>query len=61
MVPAFIGMPGTTRVNLLYPVPPLGSHREWRGQPVHATSGIPLESYRSNTREPARDVKEDGE
>ena len=61
MVPAFIGMPGTTRVNLMYPVPPLGSHREWRGQPVHATSGIPLESYRSNTGEPARDVKEDGE
>ena len=61
MVPAFIGMPGTTRVNLLYPVPTLGSHREWRGQPVHATSGIPLESYRSNTGEPARDVKEDGE
>jgi hypothetical protein len=49
------------RVNLFYPVHTLGSHKEWMGQPEHATYGIPFESYMSNTGDFLVDGKGDGQ
>ena len=49
------------RVNLTYPVQTLGSHREWMGQPEHATYGILFESYMLNTGDFPADDKGDGQ